>query len=555
MSAPNQASGKAIAIGIDFGTTYTGVAYGYGANEPMPVGTWPLGPQIRPEHDSPKVPSKIAYFKRSNALTAPSVWGYQAWDEPGAISWFKLFLLEQRDLQSHLTNSDHLNVARERVRELGKDVIDIIADYLAQVWKHAVERIQTARSKGFILNNRLHIVVTVPAICALHQAGIFDKRPQCDETTWAFVSEPEATALASIEGHQKHNTLKPGQTFVIADLGGGTVDLISFQVRATEPQLLIDEVVEGNGGLCGATFLDQAFEKYLEIMTFAWERGIKRNYYAGAPGQRIDLGSQGNRRPVVSLEPDELNEVFDSVYLDIAKLIEGQVLAILRKTNEMPKYIFQKVQEQWANTVEILCEEGDKPWTAVSRGAVLAGLEHVKNQSTVRSHVSRYSYGWTKKEPFNNRTHEIEDFDEDEITGRQIAKDQMEWIIYRGESIQTQKPHVYEYERYFDINDVGIFEFSEPIYRSRLSSPPSRLADNWTEAGPASDPAGFELYVTIDMKTPVRVEQLLKRGSRGNESHVLEYNVQVNVSGASLIIEATSEGKRIGKKTIVGIDK
>lgn len=105
-------------------------------------------------------------------------------------------------------------------------------------------------------------------------------------------------------------------------------DLISFQVRATEPQIILDEVVEGEGALCGATFLDQAFQNYLEnklrrskakdklkpwqemhafdrkrIMSIDWEKGLKRNYYAGGPGQHIDLGAQGKRRPELFLEP------------------------------------------------------------------------------------------------------------------------------------------------------------------------------------------------------------------------------------------------------------
>jgi hypothetical protein len=104
--------------------------------------------------------------------------------------------------------------------------------------------------------------------------------------------------------------------------------LISFQVRATEPQIVLDEVVEGEGALCGATFLVQAFQTYLEkklrnskvkdklkpwqemhtldrkrIMSIHWEKGLKRDYYAGHPGRSIDLGAQGKRRPELFLEP------------------------------------------------------------------------------------------------------------------------------------------------------------------------------------------------------------------------------------------------------------
>jgi hypothetical protein len=105
------------------------------------------------------------------------------------------------------------------------------------------------------------------------------------------------------------------------------------------------------------------------------------------------------------------------------------------------------------------------------------------------------------------------------------------------------------------MDEIGMVPFSEPIYCSRRSSPRKRLADNIAEEGPANDPVEFQLHVIIDMMAPVPVEKLPKRDSRGSEYRVLAYSVKVNISGASLIIEAASEGKHIGQKTITGIDK
>lgn len=86
--------------------------------------------------------------------------------------------------------------------------------------------------------------------------------------------------------------------------------------------------MEGKGGLCGASFLDQAFLECLDkkierkkrsdrtlkswkqldeedknrIMDINWERGIKRYYSHGKRERHIKLGAQGNRRPTVLLE-------------------------------------------------------------------------------------------------------------------------------------------------------------------------------------------------------------------------------------------------------------
>lgn len=107
---------------------------------------------------------------------------------------------------------------------------------------------------------------------------------------------------------------------------------------------------------------------------------------------------------------------------------------------------------------------------------------------------------------------------------------------------------------HFDIDDTGFVTFSEPLYRSTLRAPPKRLAENEPEhnSNGVSELSDFRKYVIIDMKTPVPVEQLPKRGGSEFPHRVLEYRVEVNVSGASLIIKAIAHGKEIGKKVISG---
>ncbi|RYC57855.1 hypothetical protein CHU98_g8345 [Xylaria longipes] len=587
---------------------FTGVAYDYvksgnqGPSDitPLPITLWPASGYGEANADCPKVPSRIAYPPDGKIS-----WGQQASDEQGtAILWFKLLLLDEHDLQLHLRGSDHINQARQSVEKIGKDVVTVISDYLSKVWEHVLDVIIRARGRQFVNTRRFHVVVTVPAIWqddpiqrmerALRKAGILNKRPGCSDTTHAFVSEPEAAALAAIYGHNKYEALEPGQTFVIADLGGGTVDLVSFRVKATQPQIILEEVVEGDGELCGATFLDQAFLARLEkkirqkkrkdrnlksweqmhelerkrIIDIVWEKGIKRKYYDGQPGQRIDLGAQGNRRPDILLDADDLNHVFDYVCADISKLIQEQVESIVNETGKMPEfivlnggfgrceYIYRKLYLQYKDRIEILFEANDRPWTAVARGAVLSGAAHVNDQAQVQSHVSRYSYGWAKWEDFNHRIHDPEDLEIEELTGRCVAQDQMEWIILRGEIVKTRSPRVYEYERFFEADEVGFVSFSEPIYRSNLRTPPKRMAENEAKEhvqNRRGETAEFQKLVVIDMKTPVPVEQLPKRGGTEFPHRMLVYRVEVNVSGASLVIKATSLGKEIGEKVISGL--
>lgn len=78
-----------------------------------------------------------------------------------------------------------------------------------------------------------------------------------------IISEPEAAATYALTALQPHG-LKIGETFMICDAGGGTVDLITYKVSALKPSLELAEASPGSGSACGATFLNRRFRKYLE---------------------------------------------------------------------------------------------------------------------------------------------------------------------------------------------------------------------------------------------------------------------------------------------------
>jgi hypothetical protein len=50
---------------------------------------------------------------------------------------------------------------------------------------------------------------------------------------------------------------------VLCDAGGGTVDLISYTVTELKPILKVAEAANGSGRLCGSTFLNRIFQKFI----------------------------------------------------------------------------------------------------------------------------------------------------------------------------------------------------------------------------------------------------------------------------------------------------
>ncbi|EFY90829.1 putative hsp70 protein [Metarhizium acridum CQMa 102] len=171
-----------IIIGIDFGTTYSGVAWAY-SNEPEDievVTTWES--ELNHCSDLEKTPTHLYFGKGDGNIK----WGYNIPENGEALEWFKLLLLKEKDLPLDVRHSPKLDEAR-RLQELSKrDVVDIVACFLTRLWKHALRSIKEANGDNLLEKCRLHVVMTLPAIWphyaqekmrnAAEKAGFFRKR-------------------------------------------------------------------------------------------------------------------------------------------------------------------------------------------------------------------------------------------------------------------------------------------------------------------------------------------------------------------------------------------
>ena len=63
--------------------------------------------------------------------------------------------------------------------------------------------------------------------------------------------------------HFGPSVLKAGKKFVVCDAGGGTVDLISYEVSNASHRV-VREVTEGTGGRCGSAMLNKRFRRLLK---------------------------------------------------------------------------------------------------------------------------------------------------------------------------------------------------------------------------------------------------------------------------------------------------
>lgn len=259
------------------------------------VQSWPNGSSSG--ESAEQVPTELLYTK----LGAPSEyqWGNQisppSKTRPEPLRWFKLLLQNNSASRPHLVegtngldNMRHLAEcmsalpavvanatsittpayeASLRLRKFGIDPSTAVADFLSGVRGVALQSMENTYDRQFVKASKVEYVITIPAIWSDSAKGAMVK--SCEAAGYGkhridfhLVSEPEAAAAHTLKVIQPHN-LKEDDTFIICDAGGGTVDLISYNVRSLRPTLIIDEVVSGSGDLCGSVYLDDGFREYI----------------------------------------------------------------------------------------------------------------------------------------------------------------------------------------------------------------------------------------------------------------------------------------------------
>ena len=141
---------------------------------------------------------------------ASKQWGYLVPRDSVPLRWFKLLLLEEKDVKEDLRDSEYLRDARRQLQRFDSDgVIDVIADFLRELWAHALEEIKVQIDIDLL---RFRVALTVPAIWpqyakqkmkeAAKRAGILAPR-SIGETTLVLVEEPEAAAVATLLERKK----------------------------------------------------------------------------------------------------------------------------------------------------------------------------------------------------------------------------------------------------------------------------------------------------------------------------------------------------------------
>ncbi|KAI0532864.1 hypothetical protein GGR58DRAFT_148013 [Xylaria digitata] len=581
-----------LVIGIDFGTTFSGVAWATAADFMSDniniITSWPKNGS-----EEGKVPTEMYYEQDGSVL-----WGSLVEPDCDPVRWFKLLLVHEEDLDPDLKSSEFIHKARKFLAEEGKTAVNLVADYLCALWDHTLETIKRAVGEALLKALRFNVVITVPAIWkeyargymeqAARDAGILNERLAGD-TTLKFVPEPEAAGLSTLSDVTRK--VSKDDVFVICDAGGGTVDLITYKVSNAKP-IAIEEAVEGKGALCGGIFVDQAFaikcKKCLgkrwerlsgndknDVMRRDWEKGVKpqftpsldKDYDIQVPAlagitddPKSDPMIKGGR---MKFTRAHIENIFSGVFKDIDKLVDDQIESSKERELSVTgiilvggfgasPYLYEHLRDRYKATgIDILQASGMKPRTAICRGAVIKGFVAIARDSQsdklnvdtlpikVTSTISRSSYGNSYKCNFMPEIHEESDKVWDEREYAYMAKNQMEWYLTRGEVVSTKDTVRKSWWRTFtDENDFG-GSITVEIQSCDEKVPPSRKNDLIKTEYSIKCDVGIPFSQLPDWVNP-----------EGKKLKRLHYDIEMVPSGAALEFSVYFDGRKMGASNV-----
>ncbi|KAJ9320746.1 hypothetical protein DTO027B3_8215 [Paecilomyces variotii] len=461
-------------VGIDFGTTFSGVAFAFATNTEARediITEWPgAGTNTKQ-----KIPTVLYYDQYQNVVgwahdvadaLAPS--GYP---KPGVqkVEWFKLQLM--------LSGNTYIDPINLPPLPPGKSEIDVAADYLFKLRQAMRAQLQKTLGEVFDREERnIRYFLTVPAIwndagkaatrSAAIQAGFLRDE---NDNRLTLISEPEAAAMFCSKTGLLN--LKIGDAILIVDCGGGTVDLIAYEVEEEHP-FSVAECTAGSGDSCGSTTLNRNFSNILRakirkmklpdgsrtagrvyakcIMDF--ENRIKADFRNNGQKWAVDVGIEsdypeaGIEEGFMTFTNEEILQCFEPVVNRILELIRNQIIAIQAQNRSLQnvlivggfgasEYLFQQIKLHVPPQYQSKVVRPMDSVAAIVKGAVTAGI----TERVVTHRVARRHYLMATLQPFKEGYHP-EQYRVPSLDGKDRCKYTRQIFVQKGERVKIGEP-------------------------------------------------------------------------------------------------------------------
>ncbi|KAI1509974.1 Hsp70 family protein [Pyrenophora tritici-repentis] len=576
--SPANTTQDRLVVGVDFGTTYSGVAAVYSAtpDDIDIIKTWPSGNGIT----SDKVPTEIGYSEipsshGSSSSLGPTgkaaqniKWGFQFKPEETRLRCIKLFLDRNQKLPHFVSPLE----TAAQLRKFDKTVMQAVSDYLAQIYKHTMETLTRRYGETFISLTKVEFVLTVPAVWsdsakdatlkAAEKAGMGKKHEL------KLISEPEAAAVYTLKAIQPSH-LKVGDNIIVCDAGGGTVDLIAYRITQLHPLRVEESAVDHVKKRIGSERYNWMREKKAKTWNMGmkyFEESVKRNFneeehsevnipFPGLP----DDEEAGLDSGFLVMSAEEVKALFDPVIEEVIHLVEGQVYSIRAKGGFVcgivlvggfgqSNYLYSRMKSHFnsappppyterpthaialsaSQSVEIY--QPIHAWTAVVRGAVLRGLEG----NMVISRRSRWHYGTSYATVFDDTKHPMSDRYWSPLWERWMVSDRMQWHIAKGAQVSESRPISFHYTRNFRPGQSLIVE--------------DDLIACDADVAPESFQKGLINVCTLTTDLNTVPKSLFTRltTTKGVEFENLDFTLDMRCQSAGLVFELRVDGVRYG---------
>ncbi|KEY71213.1 hypothetical protein S7711_02323 [Stachybotrys chartarum IBT 7711] len=562
-------SDEKLIISLDFGTTYSGIGFCFANQRNSQVAAVMNWPGASGE-SVPKIPTLINYHSDSPRGTSFS-WGASVDRKLDNIVGVKLLLDPKQELPLYLPTGN----IKQDLKKLPKPPVDVAADFIGAIYKHALTEISKEVLDGYMDICQKDFVISVPAVWsdaakdATLQASAAKKAGLYPVT---LIKEPEAAALYTL--HALDFVLAPDDAFIICDAGGGTVDLISYEVEQVIPQLKLKELVPGNGGRAGSLGLNQRFaeavanlvgddqwyilkkSKGFALAEKQFDREVKKSF-RGSPSEEYFVNF-----PMADLEDDpenrlesntwltcllrkDVEDIFKPLISDILRLIDDQVKSVqIKRPRSGITGIFLvggfgssqylKTCVEHANPGVNVLQPSDA-WGAIVKGAALSKLPQ---QAKVVSTSATKHYGVEALSHYDDSEDQGMPKHADAHDGS-IKVQKMTWYINIGDDLQRDQTVKFPFYRTLDHD----FSPSDLVFKDTLFECGDPIAPRHRSKGRNISP---NCTLTANLQDVPRTKFEQKTDKYGGPYYRVSYNLVISIDSALMSFSLELDGKKYG---------
>ncbi|WPH02104.1 hsp70-like protein [Acrodontium crateriforme] len=580
-----------LTVGIDYGTTYSGISYvstdKHSVDDIEVVNVWPS------RHGECKAPTRIAYASENPDRLDEDVWGFQV--GPGLIScsWTKLLLDSSQGQPTPNDDPALLEAIDQGIFRLpaNKTAENVCEDYLRHLHTYFMTRLERTIDKAILAVTPMDFWLTVPAVWsdqaqnstrdAAQRAGFGTRRGD----TISVITEPEAAALAALKRSMRPGELNPpkaGENLLICDCGGGTVDITTYHLKSLQPRVDFEELCVGDGGKCGATFLDRNLLRLMEqrfgqsfrdvpiqsrgpgsFFMSAWE-STKRDfgeYHSGRPARIGPIRIPGTHRndwydieeAMVLLTREDIRHIFDPVVEKVIQLVSDQLFTVMQKGRTIDRviliggfgesaYLLSCLRAFCLRSGKIQVYGAENSQSAVVTGAALRGLEG----TAPTSKCCRRFYGVALRMPFREGVDPESKATMANWDGAKMCRGRMMWLISKGATITEGTTKTTGCS--FDPHKGETTGTEVVLYSCSLDAPPEY-----------DDHPRVQKIGTIKVNwTPQDINRMKSRkehGWYGRKTLFLQFDVSVNFGAQGGLLEVKSlVNKAVSGTTTINFD-